>query len=100
MAVPPSEEILRQVPAPVAELLRKMLAKAPEDRFQSPLELSQTLDQLLKEVESIAATTSVTVPWDRTSRHFRIYLFYRADHRQPLRSQAKVERRYVSVSSG
>ncbi|MBV9732879.1 MAG: PEGA domain-containing protein, partial [Verrucomicrobia bacterium] len=62
MAVSPSEEILRQVPAPVAELLRKMLAKAPEDRFQSPLELSQTLDQLLKEVEPIAATTSVTVP--------------------------------------
>ncbi|HEX6565735.1 MAG TPA: protein kinase, partial [Chthoniobacterales bacterium] len=62
MAVSPSEEILRQVPASVAELLRKMLAKAPEDRFQSPLELSQTLDQLLKEVETIAATTSVTVP--------------------------------------
>src|ERR1700740_2429895 len=62
MAVPPSEEILRQVPAPVAELLRKMLAKASEDRFQSPLELSQTLDQLLKEVEPMAATTSVTIP--------------------------------------
>jgi serine/threonine protein kinase len=62
MAVPPSEEILRQMPAPVAELLRKMLAKAPEDRFQSPLELSQTLDQLLKEVEPIAAATSVTIP--------------------------------------
>jgi serine/threonine protein kinase len=62
MAVPPSEEILRQVPAPAAELLRKMLAKAPEDRFQSPLELSQTLDQLLKEVEPMAATTSVTIP--------------------------------------
>ena len=62
MAVPPSEGILRQVPAPVAELLRKMLAKAPEDRFQSPLELSQTLDQLLKEVEAMAATTSVTIP--------------------------------------
>jgi serine/threonine protein kinase len=61
MAVPPSEEILRQMPTPVAELLRKMLAKTPEDRFQSPLELSQTLDQLLKEVEPIAATT-VTVP--------------------------------------
>ncbi|MBV8277001.1 MAG: protein kinase, partial [Verrucomicrobia bacterium] len=62
MAVPPSEEVLRQMPAPVAELLRKMLAKAPGDRFQSPLELSQTLDQLLKEVEPIAAMTSVTVP--------------------------------------
>jgi serine/threonine protein kinase len=62
MAVPPSEEILRQVPAPVAELLRKMLAKAPEDRFQSPLELSQTLDQLLKEVEPMVATTCVTIP--------------------------------------
>ena len=62
MAIPPSEEILRQMPAPVAELLRTMLAKAPEDRFQSPLELSQTLDQLLKEVEPMAATTSVTFP--------------------------------------
>jgi serine/threonine protein kinase len=62
MAVPPSEEILRQMPASVAELLRKMLAKVQEDRFQSPLELSQTLDQLLKEVEPIAATTTVTIP--------------------------------------
>jgi serine/threonine protein kinase len=62
MAVAPSEEILRQMPAPLADLLRKMLAKAPEDRFQSPLELSQTLDQLLKEVEPIAAMTSATVP--------------------------------------
>ena len=53
MAVPPSEEILRQMPAPVAELLRKMLAKAPEERFQSPLELSQTLDQLLKEPKQL-----------------------------------------------
>jgi serine/threonine protein kinase len=62
MAIPPSEEVLRQMPTPVADLLRKMLAKAPDDRFQSPLELSQTLDQLLKEVEPIAATTSVTLP--------------------------------------
>src|SRR5260221_11251838 len=62
MAVPSSEEVLRQMPAPVAELLRKMLAKAPADRFQSPLELSQTLDQLLKEVEPIPATASVAVP--------------------------------------
>ena len=62
MAVPPSEEVLRQMPAPVADLLRKMLAKAPEDRFQSPLELSQTLDQLLKEVEPMAAAASVAIP--------------------------------------
>jgi serine/threonine protein kinase len=62
MAVPPPEEVLRQMPSPVADLLRKMLAKAPEDRFQSPLELSQTLDQLLKEVEPMAAMTSVTLP--------------------------------------
>src|ERR1700745_555792 len=62
MGVPPAEEILRQVPAPVAELLRKMLAKAPEGRFQSPLELSQTLDQLLKEVEPMVGTNSVTIP--------------------------------------
>jgi serine/threonine protein kinase len=62
MAVSPSEEILRQMPASMADLLRKMLAKAPEDRFQSPLELSQTLDQLLKDVQPIAAATPVTVP--------------------------------------
>jgi serine/threonine protein kinase len=66
MAVPPSEEILRHMPAPVAELLRKMLAKAPEDRFQSPLELSQTLDQLLKEVEPVAAT-ALTMPGTPTT---------------------------------
>jgi serine/threonine protein kinase len=57
MAVPPSEEVLRQMPASMADLLRKMLAKAPEDRFQSPLELSQTLDQLLKDVQPMAAAT-------------------------------------------
>jgi serine/threonine protein kinase len=62
MAVAPSEEVLQQMPPPVADLLRKMLAKAPADRFQSPLELSQTLDQLLKEVEPMAAMTSVTLP--------------------------------------
>ena len=62
MAVLPSEEVLRQIPASVADLLRKMLAKAPEERFQSPLELSQTLDQLLKEVEPIAATSAVAIP--------------------------------------
>ena len=62
MAVPPSEEVLRQMPASMADLLRKMLAKAPEDRFQSPLELSQTLDQLLKDVQPMAAAASVTVP--------------------------------------
>ncbi|HEY4813757.1 MAG TPA: protein kinase, partial [Chthoniobacterales bacterium] len=67
MAVSPSEEILRQVPAPVADLLRKMLAKPPGDRFQSPLELSQTLDQLLKEVEPIAGMTSFTVPKVQTA---------------------------------
>jgi len=62
MAVPPSEEMLRQMPPSVADLLRKMLAKSPQARFQSPLELSQTLDQLLKEVESMAAMTSVAFP--------------------------------------
>jgi serine/threonine protein kinase len=62
MAVPPSEEVLRQMPASMADLLRKMLAKAPEDRFQSPLELSQTLDQLLKDVQPMAAATPVAVP--------------------------------------
>ncbi|HXM03338.1 MAG TPA: PEGA domain-containing protein [Chthoniobacterales bacterium] len=67
MAVSPSEEVLRQVPAPVADLLRKMLAKPPGDRFQSPLELSQTLDQLLKEVEPSAGMTTFTVPTLQTA---------------------------------
>jgi serine/threonine protein kinase len=62
MAVPPSEEVLRQMPASMADLLRKMLAKVPEDRFQSPLELSQTLDQLLKDVQPMAAASPVAVP--------------------------------------
>jgi serine/threonine protein kinase len=62
LAVPPSEEILGQIPDPVANLLRKMLAKSPSDRFQSPLELSQRLDELLKEVEPIAATSAFILP--------------------------------------
>ena len=62
MAVPPSEEVLGQIPEPVSNLLRKMLAKSPSDRFQSPLELSQRLDDLLKDVEPIAATASFVPP--------------------------------------
>jgi serine/threonine protein kinase len=34
------------VPAPVVEVLRKMLAKKPEERFQTPLQLLQALEEL------------------------------------------------------
>jgi serine/threonine protein kinase len=41
---PPPFEQLAQVPEPVIELLRRMLAKIPEDRFQTPEELQEAVE--------------------------------------------------------
>jgi eukaryotic-like serine/threonine-protein kinase len=39
----PVEKLRRDVPAGVAALVRKLMAKRPEDRFQTPAELAQVL---------------------------------------------------------
>jgi serine/threonine protein kinase len=42
---------LANLPKPLTALLEKMLAKLPEDRFQTPLELKSELDQLVSELQ-------------------------------------------------
>ena len=52
---PPALAQLRpDVPCDVAAVVEQMMAKSPEDRFQTPAELIQTLDQL--ETASLTAT--------------------------------------------
>src|SRR5262245_34763484 len=41
---PPLEQLRPDVPAPVAAVVRKLMAKRPEDRFQTPLELAEALE--------------------------------------------------------
>jgi serine/threonine protein kinase len=44
---PPVEKLRPEVPPPVAALLRKMMAKSPDDRYQTPAELAAALDDVL-----------------------------------------------------
>jgi serine/threonine-protein kinase len=44
---PPLEDFRKDVPPPVAEIVRKMLAKRPPDRFQVPGEVAQALAPLV-----------------------------------------------------
>ncbi|MBV8216225.1 MAG: protein kinase [Verrucomicrobia bacterium] len=46
------EDLLRSFNPKVTELLRRMLAKRAEDRFQTAVELKQALDELLTDSES------------------------------------------------
>jgi serine/threonine-protein kinase len=68
-AEPPDIRTLNPaVPAPVVEILGKMLAKRPEDRFQTPLELLQALEKdhppisLTKTHQSVPSGTQVSSP--------------------------------------
>jgi serine/threonine protein kinase len=45
-------EVLLSFPPKVASLLQRMLAKRPEDRFQTPVELKQTLDELSADTDT------------------------------------------------
>src|SRR5262249_2000871 len=42
----PVEQLRPDVPAPVAAVVRRLMAKEPGDRFQTPLELASTLASL------------------------------------------------------
>jgi eukaryotic-like serine/threonine-protein kinase len=44
---PSVDQVRREVPAPVARLVRRLMAKHPDDRFDTPGELATTLRQLL-----------------------------------------------------
>jgi serine/threonine protein kinase len=46
------EDVLRSFNPRVGELLRRMLAKRAEDRFQTAVELKQALDEMLTDTES------------------------------------------------
>jgi serine/threonine protein kinase len=58
------EDVLRSSNPRVAELLRRMLAKRAEDRFQSAVELKQALDEILADSESgnLSGVVTVTDP--------------------------------------
>jgi serine/threonine protein kinase len=47
---PPPFDQLAQTPEPVVELIRKMIQKKPEDRFQTPEELQQAVEQVAKQL--------------------------------------------------
>ena len=62
---PPPFEQLGQVPEPVLELLRRMLAKSPDERFQTPQELQEAAEaatvKLTSEFRAVPELLSVTV---------------------------------------
>src|SRR5262249_18745270 len=46
---PPSVDQLRsEVPAPVAAVVRRLMAKHPDDRYRTPAEVAAALDQLVR----------------------------------------------------
>ncbi len=47
-----SPDVLQSLSPRVADLLRRMLAKDPEDRFQTSIELKQALDEILVDSET------------------------------------------------
>ncbi|MBV9876445.1 MAG: protein kinase [Verrucomicrobia bacterium] len=71
-----SEDALRSFNPRVGELLRRMLAKRAEDRFQTAVELKQALDEMLTDSESrdlageITATDPVATLAGRNSRGY------------------------------
>jgi serine/threonine protein kinase len=59
-----SEDVLRSFNPRVGELLRRMLAKRAEDRFQTAVELKQALDEVLADSETgdLSGVVTVTDP--------------------------------------
>src|SRR5262249_28677302 len=45
---PSVDQLRREVPKPVAALVRRLMAKEPDDRFQPPAELAEALATLLR----------------------------------------------------
>jgi len=61
----PVEAVRRDVPPEVAAVVRKLLAKQPEDRYQTPAELAEALQEVLK---GLSAQTPVACePCDSNS---------------------------------
>ena len=60
LSKPPPFEKLDKLPPPVSEVLRKMLAKDPAERFQTPVELHKALEACLQNIADTPATEAVT----------------------------------------
>src|SRR5262249_19242500 len=58
----PLERLRADVPPAVAAVVKKLMAKQPEDRFQTPAELAQTLEALAQGKASIQTTPAATRP--------------------------------------
>jgi serine/threonine protein kinase len=56
LSQPPPVEILAKLHPRLAELAGKMLAKSPEDRFQSPSDLKRELDAILSDLKGQSPT--------------------------------------------
>jgi serine/threonine protein kinase len=56
LSQPLSPEILTKLHPQIAELLEQMLAKQPEDRFQSPSELKRQIDEILSDLKGQTPT--------------------------------------------
>ncbi len=65
----PLESLRRDVPESVSRIVAKLLAKKPEERFQTPMELAEELSKYLSEVPpaseqpQLASTASETRPF-------------------------------------
>lgn len=61
---PPLPPSRRDVPEPVSAIITRLMAKRPEDRYQTPAELVRTLDQALAAVPTapVAMATPVATP--------------------------------------
>jgi serine/threonine protein kinase/TPR repeat protein len=57
---PPPFEKLEHIHAPVAEVLRKMLAKDPADRYQTPAEVRKAIEAALEQISRSEATAPAT----------------------------------------
>ena len=56
----PLEQLRPDVPGPVAALVRKLMAKSPQDRFQTPAELAVALEQVMRTGTSTASSPSAS----------------------------------------
>ena len=57
---PPVEQLRPDVPPAVAAVVRKLMAKKPDDRYQTPAELAAVLATVAAEAETFAATAVTT----------------------------------------
>jgi serine/threonine protein kinase len=58
----PIEQVRAEVPAGLAAVVRKAMAKRPEDRYQTPLELADTLAGLLHASPVVTPDVQIGVP--------------------------------------